>query len=92
VYSAPAGGNEHGGDELSLERPLGTNKDGLALGEALYWTAEKLTWGFEDVEPDPAEELILFRQSAESLERIKTWRSEKSPRPTRRGQRAAASR
>ncbi len=41
--------------ELSLERPLGTNKDRSALGEALYWMAEKLTWGYEDVETDPAE-------------------------------------
>jgi hypothetical protein len=44
---------------------LGTNKDGLALGEALYWMAEKLTWGYEDVEPDPVEALKLFRQSAD---------------------------
>ena len=44
---------------------MGTNKDGLALGEALYWMAEKLTWGYEDVEPDPAEALKLFRQSAD---------------------------
>ncbi len=38
--------------ELNMERPLGRNKDGSALGEALYWMAEKLTWGYEDVEPD----------------------------------------
>ena len=44
---------------------MGSNKDGLALGEALYWMAEKLTWGYEDVEPDPAEALKLFRQSAD---------------------------
>jgi TPR repeat protein len=44
---------------------LGTNKDGLALGEALYWMAEKLTWGYEDVEPDPVEALKLFRRSAD---------------------------
>ena len=48
-----------------MERPLGRNKDGSALGEALYWMAEKLTWGYEDVEPDPAEALKLFRQSAD---------------------------
>ena len=48
-----------------MERPLGTNKDGSALGEALYWMAEKLTWGYEDVEPDPAEAFKLFRQSAD---------------------------
>ena len=41
------------------------NKDGLPLGEALYWMAEKLTWGYEDVEPDPVEALKLFRQSAD---------------------------
>jgi TPR repeat protein len=44
---------------------LGTKKDGLVLGEALFWMAEKLTWGYEDVEPDPAEALKLFRQSAD---------------------------
>jgi len=44
---------------------LGSNKEGLALGEALYWMAEKLTWGYEDVEPDPVEALKLFRQSAD---------------------------
>jgi hypothetical protein len=44
---------------------LGSNKDGLALGEAFFWMAEKLTWGYEDVEPDPAEALKLFRQSAD---------------------------
>lgn len=27
--------------------------------------AEKLTWGYEDVEPDPTEALKLFRQSAD---------------------------
>ncbi len=51
--------------ELNMERPLGSNKDGSALGEALYWMAEKLTWGYEDVEPNPAEALRLFRQSAD---------------------------
>lgn len=51
--------------ELRLERPLGTKKDGLALGEALYWMAKKLTWGYEEVEPDPVEALKLFRQSAD---------------------------
>jgi TPR repeat protein len=54
-----------GGHELSLERSLGTNKDRLALGEAFYWIAEKLTWGYEDVEPDAVEALKLFRQSAQ---------------------------
>jgi TPR repeat protein len=44
---------------------LGSNKEGLILGEALYWMAEKLTWGYEDVEPDPPEALKLFRQSAD---------------------------
>jgi Sel1 repeat len=33
--------------------------------QRLHWTAEKLTWGYEDVEPDPAEALKLFRQSAD---------------------------
>jgi hypothetical protein len=44
---------------------LSSNGQGLALGEALYWIAEKLTRGYEDVEPDPAEALKLFRQSAD---------------------------
>ena len=44
---------------------MGTNKEDLALREALYWMAEKLTWGYEDVEPDPVEALKLFRQSAD---------------------------
>jgi TPR repeat protein len=44
---------------------LSSNGQGLALGEALYWMAEKLAWGYEDVEPDPAEALKLFRQSAD---------------------------
>ena len=44
---------------------MGSNKDGSALGEALYWMGEKFTWGYEDVEPDPAEALKLFRQSAD---------------------------
>ena len=48
-----------------MQRGFGSNKDGLPLGEALYWMAEKLTWGYEDVEPDPAEALKLFRQSAD---------------------------
>jgi hypothetical protein len=65
VCAGPARGNKHSGDELRLERPLGSNKEGLVLGEALYWMAEKLTWGYEDVEPDPVEALKLFRQSAE---------------------------
>jgi hypothetical protein len=44
---------------------LGSNKEGSVLGEALYWMAEKLTRGYEDVEPDPVEALKLFRQSAD---------------------------
>jgi TPR repeat protein len=50
---------------LDWSAPLGSNKDGVVLGEALYWMAEKLTWGYEDVEPDPAEAVKLFRQSAD---------------------------
>ncbi len=45
------------GNRSSLEPSLGTNKEDLALREALYWMAEKLTWGYEDVEPDPVEAL-----------------------------------
>jgi TPR repeat protein len=44
---------------------LGSNEEGSVLGEAFYWMAEKLTWGYEDVEPDPVEALKLFRQSAD---------------------------
>jgi TPR repeat protein len=44
---------------------LGSHKEGLPLAEAFYWIAEKLTWGYEDIEPDPAEALKLFRQSAD---------------------------
>lgn len=43
---------------------MGSNKDDPPLGEALYWMAEELTWGYEDVEPDVAEAFELFRQSA----------------------------
>jgi TPR repeat protein len=44
---------------------LGSSNEDSALVEALYWMAEKLTWGYEDVQPDPVEALKLFRQSAE---------------------------
>ena len=44
---------------------MGHSGQGFALGEALYWMAEKLTWGYEDVEPDLPEALKLFRQSAD---------------------------
>jgi hypothetical protein len=43
----PARDNEQGSHKLSLERPLGSNKEGSVLGEALYWMAEKLTWGMK---------------------------------------------
>jgi TPR repeat protein len=44
---------------------LSSNGQGFALGEALYWMAEKLTWGYEDIEPDPAEAFKLYRRSAD---------------------------
>jgi len=44
---------------------LASSKDSLPLAEAFYWMAEKLTWGYEDVEPDLPEALKLFRQSAD---------------------------
>ena len=50
---------------LDWSAPLGSNKEGSILGEALYWMAEKLAWGYEDVEPDPDEAFKLFRQSAD---------------------------
>jgi TPR repeat protein len=56
--------------ELIEHNRLGWNRldatgPGLPLGEALYWMAEKLAWGFEDVAPDRAEGLRLFRQAAD---------------------------
>jgi TPR repeat protein len=36
-----------------------------ALGEGFYWMAEKLAWGYEDVEINHAEAFKLFRQAAE---------------------------
>jgi TPR repeat protein len=44
---------------------LASNKETSALGEALYWMAEELAWGYEDVEPYPVEALKLFKQSAD---------------------------
>lgn len=44
---------------------MGSNREGSVLGEGLYWMAEKLTWGYEDIEPEPVEALKLFRQSAD---------------------------
>ena len=38
---------------------------GRALGEGLYWMAEKLRWGYEDVERNPGEALRLYRQAAD---------------------------
>jgi TPR repeat protein len=57
--------NDRANREIGLERSLGSHKDGLPLGEALYWMAEKLMWGYEDVELDPTEAFKLFRQSAD---------------------------
>jgi TPR repeat protein len=38
---------------------------GSALAEGLYWMAEKLTWGYEGVDKDPASALRLLRQAAD---------------------------
>src|SRR3954471_15745329 len=43
----------------------GVGDDGSALGEGLYWMAEKLTWGYEGVEKDHPEALRLYRQAAD---------------------------
>lgn len=43
---------------------MGSNDQGSALGEGLYWMAEKLAWGYEEVDRNPTEALVLFRQSA----------------------------
>ncbi len=40
------------------------SKDGSALAEGLYWMAEKLAWGYDDIEKDHAEAFKLFRQAA----------------------------
>ncbi len=37
---------------------------GVALSEGLYWMAEKLLWGYEGVDKDPAEAFRLFKQAA----------------------------
>jgi TPR repeat protein len=36
-----------------------------ALGEGFYSMAEKLAWGYEDIEPNHAEAFKLFRQAAD---------------------------
>jgi TPR repeat protein len=40
-------------------------QENSALGEGLYWMAEKLAWGYEDVEPNLGEAFKLFRQAAD---------------------------
>ncbi len=37
---------------------------GTALADGLYWYAEKLNWGYEDVEKNPTEALRLYKQAA----------------------------
>jgi TPR repeat protein len=37
----------------------------MALANGLYWMAEKLTWGYEGVEKDPAEAFRLYKQAAD---------------------------
>ncbi len=39
--------------------------EGRALGEGLYWMAEKLRWGYEDVARNLGEALRLYRQAAD---------------------------
>ena len=48
-----------------MERPLGSNEDSSDLASNLYWMAEELTWGYENVEPDPARAFTLFREAAD---------------------------
>jgi TPR repeat protein len=38
---------------------------GSALAEGLYWMAEKLAWGYDDVQPNLSEAFKLFKQSAD---------------------------
>lgn len=44
---------------------LNTHGAGLPLAEALYWRAEELYYGYEDVPRRPAEAFKLYRQAAE---------------------------
>ena len=36
-----------------------------ALGEGLYWMAEKLMWGYEDTAINPVEAFRLYRRAAD---------------------------
>ena len=38
--------------------------EGRALAEGFYWYAEKLMWGYANVNKDPKEALRLYRQAA----------------------------
>ena len=40
-------------------------QQGSALGEAFYWMAEKLAWGYEDIKPNISEAFKLFQQAAD---------------------------
>jgi TPR repeat protein len=40
-------------------------QENSALGEGLYWMAEKLAWGYDDVEPNLSEAFKLFKQAAD---------------------------
>src|SRR4051794_28764847 len=43
----------------------GIGGEGSALGEGLYWIAEKLTWGYEGAEKNHPEALRLFQKAAD---------------------------
>lgn len=45
--------------------PRSDQQTGTALGEGLFWMAEKCLWGYEDTVKDPAEALKLYRQAAD---------------------------
>ena len=43
---------------------MSPNQTGLPLGEAMYWMAEKLAWGYDDIVPNQGEALKLYKQAA----------------------------
>jgi TPR repeat protein len=47
------------------ENGVAESGQGLPRGEALYWMAEKLAWGYDDVQQNYVEALKLFRQAAD---------------------------
>jgi TPR repeat protein len=44
---------------------VGSDPQSWALAEGFYWMAEKLAWGYEDVEQNLGEAFKLFKQAAD---------------------------